>query len=64
MGAIRWSICCTVAYTLSARSVQPERYATPEVVLADPETAPNLAVDSVILDPTGRLSELQTGRGP
>ena len=38
---------------------EPERYATPEVVLADPETAPNLAVDSVILDPTGRLSELQ-----
>jgi hypothetical protein len=37
-----------------------ERYRSPELVLADPELAANLAVDSILSDPIGILAPLHT----
>jgi hypothetical protein len=41
-------------------SISWERYHSPELVLADPELAANLAVDSILSDPIGMLAPLHT----
>lgn len=38
---------------------ESDRYATPERILADPEIAPHLAIDSIISDPDKKLADLQ-----
>lgn len=41
-------------------SLSLERYSSPELVLADPELAANLAVNSILSDPIGILAPLHT----
>ncbi|HEU0295669.1 MAG TPA: hypothetical protein VFR47_23220 [Anaerolineales bacterium] len=41
-------------------SLSLERYSSPELVLADPELAANLAVNSILSDPIGILTSLHT----
>ncbi|MGQ0602269.1 MAG: hypothetical protein ACT4QE_11335 [Anaerolineales bacterium] len=40
--------------------LREDRYRSPEQILADPELAPNLYADSILCDPTGRLSALRS----
>jgi hypothetical protein len=43
---------------LECGMVSAERYRSPEIVLSDPELAPNLAIESILSDPFGMLNRL------